>query len=298
LPCLVTYNGRAFDLPLIETRYLLHRRTSPLASLPHVDMLFPARRLWKRRPSRGSRGLGPAPMPQVPGDLRSSCALTALEEDILGLSREDDVPGWEIPARYFAYTRTGDARGLVAVLEHNRLDLLSLGAVASLILEMVVEQERVVSDRHGCLALARLLDHLGRAADAERCYLLAAGSDGLLEHQVDRLARAEALHWLALHRRRHRRFADAAEVWRTLLGIQGLDAELRREACEALAVHHEHRAKDLEAARGFALSALQLAADARRVDDVRHRLNRLSRKLGGRRAGDVQPAQGTLPADS
>ena len=64
-PCLITYNGRAFDLPLIETRYLFHRRASPFASLPHVDMLFSARRLWKRRPvvrgagPRGARGRGP-----------------------------------------------------------------------------------------------------------------------------------------------------------------------------------------------------------------------------------------------
>jgi uncharacterized protein len=298
-PCLVTYNGRAFDLPLIETRYLFHRRGSPFGALPHVDMLFAARRLWRRRATRD------APAGSIvdragftsADDLRASCALTALEQDILGLEREDDVPGWEIPARYFTYTRTGDAAGLAAVFEHNRLDLLSLGAVTGLILEMVVEQERVVQDRHGSLALARLLEHLGRVADAERSYERAASPDGLAEGRLDRLVRAEALHWLAVHRRRGRRFAEAAEAWRSLLQVPGLDAELRREACEALAIHHEHRAKDIETARGFALSALQLSADSRRVDDVRHRLNRLSRKLGGRRPGDAHLAQGTLPAD-
>ena len=282
-PCLITYNGRAFNLPLIETRYLMHRRASPFASLPHVDMLYSARRLWKRRPS--SVALDRAAL--VGGaDLRASCALTALEQDILGLRRDDDVPGWEIPSRYFSYTRTGDARGLVAVLEHNRLDLLSLAAITGVILEMVVEQDRVVRGRHDCLALARLLDYLGRLEQAERAYERAAAPDGLVEGEYDRSARAEALHWLALHRRRARRFGEAAEAWRGLLQIPGLEVDLRREACEALAIHHEHRAKDLDTARSFALRALDVARGGRFAPEVEHRLDRLSRKLGGRRPGD------------
>ncbi len=294
-PCLVTYNGRAFDLPLIETRYLMHRRTSPFASLPHVDMLFSARRLWKRRPS--SVALDRAAF--VSGsDLRASCALTALEQDILGLQRDDDVPGWEIPARYFSYTRTGDARGLVAVLEHNRLDLLSLAAITGVILEMVVEEDRGVRGRLDCLALGRLLDYLGRLEQAERAYERAAAPDGLMEGEYDRSARAEALHWLALHRRRARRFGEAAEAWRGLLQIPGLEVDLRREACEALAIHHEHRAKDLAAARSFALRALDVARGGRFAPEVEHRLHRLSRKLGGRRPGDeTAPMQPGFPVD-
>lgn len=298
-PCLVTYNGKAFDLPLIETRYLLHRRTSPFAPLPHVDMLFSARRLWRRRPTSEFRsGALDRAVPAAPGDWRASCSLTALEEDILGLRRDDDVPGWEIPTRYFTYTRTGDPRGLTAVLEHNRLDLLSLAAITAVILEMVVEQDRVVRDRHGSLALGRLLEYLGLVSSAERCYERAAAPDGTIEGMLDRVARAEALHWLALHRRRARRFPEAAEAWRGLLEIPGLDADLRREACEALAIHHEHRAKDLDAARSFALRALDVARGGRHAPDVEHRLDRLSRKLGGRRpADDCLHTQPRLPSE-
>ena len=75
------------------------------------------------------------------------------------------------------------------------------------------------------------------------------------------------------------RFQEAAEAWRALSEIPGIDADVRREALEALAIHHEHRVKDLETARAFALEALRLAADARRVEGVQHRLGRLSRKL-------------------
>ena len=72
-----------------------------------------------------------------PEEAPGSCALTAIERDILSLHRQDDVPGWEIPARYFAFARTGDASGLAGVLDHNRLDLISLAAVTALVLEMV-----------------------------------------------------------------------------------------------------------------------------------------------------------------
>jgi hypothetical protein len=289
---LVTYNGRAFDVPLIETRYQFNRMRSPFGDLPHVDMLFPARRLWKRRPAaagglRPAAGGGVARDPaasrtsQAVGrldDPPGSCSLTAIERDILGLHRQDDVPGWEIPARYFGYARSGDASGLAAVFEHNRLDLVSLAAVAGLVLQMAREGGSVARSLHDSLAIGRLLESLGRLDDAERCYA-AAAADGTPDQEWDRTARADALHWLALHRRRLHRYQEAAEAWLALSEMPGIDADVRREALEALAIHHEHRAKDLEAARAFALEALRLAEAARDVEDVRHRLGRLSRKL-------------------
>ena len=270
-PVLITYNGRSFDVPLIETRYQLNRLQSPFGGLPHVDMLFPARRLWKRRVPPGA-GLSD----ESPG----SCSLSAIERDILGLHRQDDVPGWEIPSRYFRYARTGDAGGLAAVFEHNRLDLLSLAAVAGLILEMSRAGADAACERHERVALGRLLESLDRLDEAERCYAAAAVDEGMVEQELDRLARADALHWLALHRRRLHRFQEAAEAWRALSEIPGIDADVRREALEALAIHHEHRVKDLETARAFALEALRLAADAKRVEGVQHRLGRLTQKLG------------------
>jgi uncharacterized protein YprB with RNaseH-like and TPR domain len=292
---LVTYNGRSFDVPLIDTRYQFNRMRSPFDGMPHVDMLFPARRLWKRRPtpavgSRQVAGGGVMREPAAsrkpeagsrPDDAPGSCSLTALERDILGLYRQDDVPGWEIPGRYFGYARTGDAGGLAAVFEHNRIDLLSLAAVSGVVLEMVREGAEAARERHDCLALGRLLEYLGRLDDAERCFAAAATDDGTLERELDRAVRADALHWLALHRRRAHRFREAAEAWRALSEISGVDAVLRREALEALAIHHEHRVKNLEAARAFALEALRLAGDARRAEAVNHRLGRLSHKLGG-----------------
>jgi tetratricopeptide (TPR) repeat protein len=135
-------------------------------------------------------------------------------------------------------------------------------------------------ERHDRLALGRLLEYLDRLDEAERCFAAAATDDGLAERDADRAVRAEALHWLAVHRRRSHRFQEAAEAWQALTEIPGVAADLRRDALEALAIHHEHRVKDLEAARAFALEALRLAADARRLEGVQHRLARLTHKLG------------------
>ena len=117
---LVTFNGRTFDVPLIETRYLLHRLTFPLAELPHLDMLHPARRLWKQRPAVAG--------PPLDDD---SCRLSVLERHLAGYHRVGDVPGFEIPSRYFRFVRDGNAHPLEAVLEHNRIDLLSLALVTA-----------------------------------------------------------------------------------------------------------------------------------------------------------------------
>jgi uncharacterized protein YprB with RNaseH-like and TPR domain len=279
VPTVVTYNGRGFDLPVMETRFQMHRLASPFAVLEHLDLLFAARRLWRRRLVRdGSnrRALLSGLLPD-PGD-RASCALTVLEEDVLGLQREGDVPGWEIPGRYFAYARTGDASALEAVLEHNRLDLVSLGALTAVVLDLL-SGRREAKDRHELLALGRLYDSLGRDGEAERCYRGAAAPDGLFEAALDASARAEALHWLALRHRRARRFGDAADCWAQLLPLPSLDPRLRREALEAMAVHHEHRARDLAAARRFALRALDLAPGGRPRDELTHRVGRLARKL-------------------
>jgi len=102
---LMSFNGKSFDAPMLETRYLFHRLESPCANRPHVDLVHPARRFW------GSAGEG-------------GCSLGALEQQLFAVARQGDVAGFEIPSRYFRFVRTGDAQPLIEVLRHNRLDLL------------------------------------------------------------------------------------------------------------------------------------------------------------------------------
>jgi uncharacterized protein YprB with RNaseH-like and TPR domain len=252
----VTYNGKTFDLPLIETRFVLHRRETPFAGMPHVDMLHPARRLWKRDDE--------------------SCRLSMLEQSLCGHVREGDVPGFEIPARYFHYVRSGDARPLDAVFEHNRLDLLSLACVTARAAFLLDEGPDGACSAREALGLGRLYERGGLTFEARACYARAAGLDG---HDVE--TRAEALRAYAVLSRRLRRFEDAAAAWRRLLESGACPPALVREATEALAVHHEHRVRDLHEARALTLRSLTCRGTVARTQALQHRLARLERKLGG-----------------
>jgi uncharacterized protein YprB with RNaseH-like and TPR domain len=273
----VTYNGKTFDLPLIETRYLFHRLDTPFAGLPHVDMLHPARRLWRSPQAPGADDYG---MSDAGG-----CRLQTLERTLCGFEREGDVPGFEIPERYFRYVRTGDARPLAGVLEHNRLDLLSLALVTARAAQLVDEGPPGVRTAREAVGLGRMYQLAGRLDDARRCFGLACGIDTsapsvpLPAGGDGAELRAEALSWYGRLSRRARFFDDAATAWSCLLTVPGCPPAIVREAVEALAVHHEHRRRDPLSARGFALQSLQLPLTASRREALHHRVARLDRKL-------------------
>ncbi|MBK6432579.1 ribonuclease H-like domain-containing protein [Candidatus Amarolinea dominans] len=130
---LVSFNGRAFDLPLLTNRFIMHRQTPRLTTAPHLDLLHPARRVWRQR---------------LP-----SCALSSLETQILGLRRDQaDVPGWLIPSLYFQYLQTGDAQDLVGVFYHNLEDILSMVTLASTLTRLLADPWAGEDDpraRHG-----------------------------------------------------------------------------------------------------------------------------------------------------
>ena len=259
---IVTFNGKSFDLPLIETRFLFHRRGTPFAGVSHVDMLHPARRLWRAGDHEAAGGA-------------SSCRLSVLEQALCGVVREGDVPGFEIPGRYFSYVRSGDARPLEAVLEHNRLDIVSLALLTARASKLLEDGPRAARTAREALGLGRLYEQGGLLEEARIAYARAS------DLPSDVVTRAEALRCLAVICRRERRFTDAAAAWRRLIDLRGCPAHIVREATEALAIHHEHRMRDPNAARQFALQSLRLEATAARQHAVRHRLARLERKLVG-----------------
>jgi uncharacterized protein YprB with RNaseH-like and TPR domain len=269
---LVTYNGKTFDVPVMETRWTFHRMEMPLDSVRHFDMLHPARRLWRARP--GARDV----------DGEGGCRLTTLERMLCEVRRVGDVPGLEIPARYFRFLRSGDARPLEPVLEHNRLDLISLAAVTARALRLVDEGTGGCRDANEAVALGKVYERAGSADRAIECFEHAASD---LSAHID--VRAEALYRLGLRLRRDRRFEEASAVWRRLLDLKPgrirtpLLAPLRQFAAEALAIHHEHRERDYDGARELALLALDEAdaEDGRRLRATRHRLARLDRKIAG-----------------
>ena len=266
----VTYNGKSFDLPLVETRYTLHRMETPFAGLPHIDMLHPARRLWRGRDGVASGTF--VDSRRTAG--ASSCRLSMLEHTLCGHVREGDVAGFEIPARYFHYVRTGDARPIEAVLEHNRLDLLSLALVTARAAQLLDEGAPGTRTSREALGLGRLYERGGMFADAWRCFARAIELD-----DDDVTTRGEALRAHAVLARRMRRFDDAASSWRRLLDLPGCPRTMAREASEALAVHLEHRLRDYQSARGFAVQTLRGDLTVARKQATLHRLARLDRKI-------------------
>jgi uncharacterized protein len=288
---LVTFNGKSFDASLLETRYLFHRLEWEGRRLPHVDVLHPARQFWKpvARPfsasarGRSWRGTADAPKREerVGGQGHEhSCSLSALEREILGIRRTGDVPGFQVPGRYFHFVRTGDADPLAAVLEHNRRDLLSLAALTARLFHLARFGAEASRDAREAIALGRVYARAGlddRACDAyshalDRCRSPRGAFDPL---------RIDALRLLAIARRRARRHEEAAACWRALLEIRGCPPAVVREATEALAIHHEHRVRDLSAARLFALQSLESVEGGRPgwTAAIEHRLTRIDRKL-------------------
>jgi uncharacterized protein YprB with RNaseH-like and TPR domain len=144
---LVTYNGKTFDVPVMETRWMFHRMPLPLESVRHFDMLHPARRLWRTREG-GPEGDG-------------GCRLATLERVLCDVSRVGDIPGMDIPGRYFQFLRSGDARPLEPVLEHNRLDLISLAAVTSHAVELVEQGSGRCRDAAEALSLGKVYERAG-----------------------------------------------------------------------------------------------------------------------------------------
>jgi uncharacterized protein YprB with RNaseH-like and TPR domain len=232
---MVTFNGKMFDVPLLDARFRLNRTRFPLAEAPHLDLLHPARRLWKAR--------------------LESCRLQSLEQELMGLRRQGDIPGEEIPAVYFDWVRRRDARMLARVFEHNRQDIVSLAALAVLACQWV-EEERA-EDPRDVFSLARVLERARLYERSEREYRrtldLASGP-----------LRGQALLRLAWRAKRAGDAARAASLW----AEAGEAGEV--EGWRELAMHHEHRTRDLAAALAAVGRGLELVA-GRRANDVRSR---------------------------
>lgn len=261
---LVTFNGRTFDVPLMETRWAFHRGEAATDDLPHFDMLPPARRLW------GRRGLGESTE-------ASSCTLSSLERSVIGFHRIGDVPGFEIPPRYFHFLRTGDATAITGVLEHNRYDLLSLAAVMSHALSLASQGPEACRESSELMGLGRLYEQAGDVERARRAFELATEAG-------DRDVRPHALARLAALLGRQSKYDEAAVAWQAVLDDsrrRRTASALTRRAAEALAIHHEHRARDLAAAKRYALE-LQSENDERTQRNAAHRLGRIDRKMAAK----------------
>ncbi len=251
---LITFNGRTFDVPLLDTRHLMNRQPSPLPQMPHLDLLPPARRLWRTR-------LG-------------SVALSALEPPLLGVRRtQDDVPGWLIPGLYHDYLRTGDGRELVRVFYHNQIDLLSMVTLAARVAQQF-SQPQADDDAVDLFSLGRWQASLGQTDVAEQCLRWAAQGDLPLNLYHQNLFE---LGWLL---KRHGRQAEAVPLWQQIAATSFDDVSAHIE----LAKYYEWHEKDTTQAIYWTEQAIRLAQSWRPAQaalvrpELEHRLARLKSK--------------------
>ena len=235
----VTYNGRGFDLPLLTTRLTVHRLFREMAALPerHDDLLPVARRLY-RRPLGGAR-------------------LADVEFGVLGVVRNSDCPGSEVPSRYFGYLRGGSPDLLTDVLDHNLQDVVSLALLEAEIVRMRAGGWRAapVLDQHGMAV--ELLRH-GASEEALEVVEAAMlpGVDQERAHSLRRMATRLLISAGQVDR--------AEEMWTTAT---------RRASTDAAAAWLEV-ARIRERHRGDLRGALEAAATASHVLDLAFALGR------------------------
>jgi uncharacterized protein YprB with RNaseH-like and TPR domain len=251
---LVTYNGRSFDVPLLDARYTMHGRSFTRPDV-HIDLLGATRAIWKHR--------------------LQSCSLGAIEQAILGVSRELDAPGWMIPQLYFDYLRSRRIELLEPVFAHNRSDIVSLARLTALVQAYEVGLE-APPDRIDRLGLA--LHRLRRYGDPRA---LAELGELWTELSVPSDLRLRGLRAYSTALKRQRRYAEAVAAWQRALGDPS--RSIRLYATEELAKFLEHRERDHarahELSRRGADGAL-LAGDDAAAESFARRVRRLERKLG------------------
>src|SRR5687767_6477806 len=209
---LITYNGKAYDQPLLETRFRMARARHPFDRMEHLDLLFGARRLWKLR--------------------LDSCRLIDLENQILGVERQGDLPGELIPYCYFEYLRTQQAFKLVPIFHHNAIDILSLACLTAIVpLAFRVPEGHL---RHGTdlIGVARWSVQIGKSEEGLRLFRRAVElglPDSLLFRTLWDIA--------AIEKRLGREDAALAVVTE----LTASRNPYRARALEEMAKHYEHR---------------------------------------------------------
>ena len=259
---LVTFNGKAFDAPLLATRYRLHHIPIPFEDYAHLDLLPLARRLWR--------------------DRLESRALKYLEQHVLSFTRSvEEVQGYEVPWLYFDYLRTGDARPLAGVFYHNAMDVVAMAALLAHINE-VIENPYDGHVEHGLdfVALGKLFEDLGHWEEAAR----------LFEHGLElNLTEADfglAVKRLSILQKRRGDFEEAVRLWETAAANGHIYAHIE------MAKYYEHKCRDAQMALHWTRSALEhvehadLAVYMQKYwrEEINHRLERLEKKVHVKKA--------------
>lgn len=246
----VSYNGAAFDITLLRARLIINRVAREVPCAGHIDLLHPTRRLYRRR--------------------LSDCSLTNVEREILRFFRSDDVPGYLVPSIYFDWLEAENTDQLDQVLEHNRLDILTLFFLLTHIDEVFRSDGSNLYHSDDIYSLSRVFGRRRRhdkiVANYER-----------LDNPLPAPLTPEMLLYHAMAFKRSGELNRAVELWTRLAETESREAF---DALTELAKYHEHCTRDFGQACHRAVQAVELCPSEgplRRA--ALHRLDRLRRKL-------------------
>ncbi len=243
-----TFNGRNFDLPLLEARFTMCRMRDLWRELPQLDLLYPARRTWKLR-------IG-------------SCRLSRVEEFILGQPRQGDLPGSEVPQRYFDYLKTGDMELLADIVSHNRQDVATLGVLLAHLCALYAHPERETR-RPDLFSMGKALETQGEVKPARELYRVAAipAPAGSLKAIPENAIAAQAAWRMYLLIRR----GGDREQMREQLERMANRRQCRERIYVELSKLYEHRYKNPQRALRYAELAAKYVPEEQREELARRR---------------------------
>lgn len=249
---LVTFNGRNFDWPLLQTRFTLSRLNDYLPSWEeHWDLLWMSRGLWRKK--------------------LSSCSLNSLEKNILSFYRQGDIPGYEIPSRYLEFLRSKKGELLKDILLHNVWDILTMVSLLTHLIKKIEVTPEEIDCAHEALAVGQIYERKYQLKKAIQFYKKACSFDS---------NRVRFASWkkLALLFKREKEWKQSEGYWKKLVSSPE-DSIL---ALVELAKIYEHRLFDLEKAHQASKRALALSwekANLRQSREIEHRVKRIERKI-------------------
>lgn len=258
----VTFNGKSFDINLLQSRFISNRFRPHFSDFPHLDLLYPARRVW--------------------GLKLESCRLSSLEENVLGEHREDDIPGAMIPSVYFKYLEDKNASEIKKVILHNQLDVL---AMVSLLARLSAMMKSPLSETDGgfeLLGMGRLFEASGRTGDMLECFEACSGS-GYFDIKLQAVKRLTGVY------KKNGSIERALEHWKA---VEAEDPRFELFHLIEMAKYYEHKEKNFDAALRIVEKAMQKCLSAglsgsQQLAELKKRRDRIVRK--------IQSAQNKIP---
>ncbi|WP_240375460.1 ribonuclease H-like domain-containing protein [Bacillus piscicola] len=247
---LVSYNGKSFDWPQLKTRHTLVREEVPkLPAFGHYDLLHAARRLFRNR--------------------LSSCILSVVEKEILGITRKDDTPGYLAPMLYFDFLQDPHPDFVKGVLTHNEWDVLTL---ITLYIDLSKRVLQPTANDAEMFEIGKWYAHVKEWEKAEWCYEKVTVTTTCKELRLNS-------HFLLGHVLKKQQRIPEAQIHFQAAATEG--SAHRYGAIIELAKYQEHQLKDFEKALSYSLTAQRLARDAKSRLESEKRVTRLQKKLPG-----------------